>query len=347
MDELSNSGQSNVESSSNAKINIDIDMAKTAGALISPVNKILDMLSSAFGVVGGPLRKLLEGKVDAYLIDENAKVIKKNADLPIDYSGNNFKISTNNLDPFHQRMLWREWRLAEQRENNLETIIMKAIQKVEDAPEVTAQQPDEDWLLRFFTSAQDVSTEELQDIWASILAGTAKNSKAYSLRTLVTLHSMSKYDAELFIKVCSQRMKISNNLIIPRYDGAFKDDSIQFGEILHLSECGLLNPSSLVILNLPVSKNEEINYILNDEYILLMSSKQDGANLRIPQYPLTTPGVELSSLFEQKLTLEKSKKFATFIMENNKDILKQYSMHKILNLDNNQVEYDDEPLVML
>ena len=295
------------------------------------------------------MRKLLDGKADAYVMDKNAEVMEAHKGLPIEYSSSNFSMSTQNIDKFHQRMLQREWHQAEQREINVEKIVYKAMEKVKDVTDVGMQKPDQDWLLRFFTSAQDIGTEEMQNIWADVLAGTAKNSKSYSLRTLSTLHSMSKEDAEIFMKVCSHRVTIANNVLIPRYEGIFSDSSILYDDILHLSECGLINSSGNISLNFEISNSKDAFYLMfNDKYILEISSKRSKATFEIPQYPLTIPGKELSTLFEQKVSLEESKKFAISILENNKIILNNYFMYEITNItDDGQIEHNPIPIVKM
>ena len=340
--------QDNTESISSVRVNVDIDLAKSVGTLISPVKKIIDMFGNACGVIGDPLRKILDGKADAYVMNENARTMENHRGLPIEYSHENMSISTKMLDPFHQRMLQREWSQAEQREYNIEKIVAKAIEKVKNEPEVDSQYPDQDWLLRFFTSAQDISTEKMQDIWADVLAGKAKNSKAYSLRTLTTLHNMSQYDAELFTKVCSHRITLLNYNFLPRYDYSINDTSVSFQEILHLSECGLINQSPMISLKFGISNSKQSAFVINDSYILFASSKKENDVLQIPQYPLTIPGRELASLFKNQTSLEEIKTFATFVMKENVNTLESYAMHQIMkNLDNNQVEYNKKPLVSL
>lgn len=306
------------------------------------------MFGNACGIVGNPLHKILDGKADAYVMNETAKVMENHIGLPIGYTHESMSISTRTLDPFHQRMLQREWSQAEQKERNVEKIFKKALEKVKNDPEVDPQLPDNDWLLRFFTSAQDISTEEMQDIWAGVLAGTAKNSKKYSLRTLTTLHSMSQYDAELFIRVCSHRITILNHVFLPRYDSSTKDDLVSYQEILHLSECGLINPSPMISLKLDISNINQFPFVINDNYILFVSSKKENDVLQIPQYPLTIPGKELASLFKQQTTLEEVKTFAEFVMKKNINVVGRYAMHQVMkHFDNNQVEYDTKPLVSL
>lgn len=126
-----------------------------------------------------------------------------------------------------------------------------------------------------------------------------ENSKSYSLRTLTTLHNMSKNDAEIFTKVCSHIITVQNFVFIPRYDNSVKETFVSYQEIIHLSECGLLNLSPMISLKLGISNNHSTPaYVFNDNYVLFVSSKKNKDVLQIPQYPLTISGVELASLFE-------------------------------------------------
>lgn len=82
------------------------------------------------------------------------------------------------------------------------------------------------------------------------------------------------------------------DIIVP-----YQDTLMSYQDILHLSECGLINSSALLFLNLPFLKIEEPAFLVNNEYVLLISSKGERAMLKIPQYPLTIPRTELFSLF--------------------------------------------------
>lgn len=50
------------------------------------------MFGSACGIIGKPLHKILDGKADAYVMNENAKVMENHKGLPIDYARDNMSI---------------------------------------------------------------------------------------------------------------------------------------------------------------------------------------------------------------------------------------------------------------
>ena len=55
---------------------------------------------------------------------------------------------------------------------------------------------DEDWLFTWRDFAGKVSTEDLQRLWGSILAGEVKSPGSFSIRTLEFLRGLSKSDAD-------------------------------------------------------------------------------------------------------------------------------------------------------
>ena len=64
--------------------------------------------------------------------------------------------------------------------------------------QVNDSNADHDWVARFFEDAQDVTSEDMQRIWAQILAGEVETPGRTSLHTLAILRYMTKRDAESF-----------------------------------------------------------------------------------------------------------------------------------------------------
>ena len=98
---------------------------------------------------------------------------------------------------------------------NARVVLEGAADELEDK-EVDDHDPDPDWTARFFDYVQDVSSEDMQKIWAKILAGEVESPGRTSLRTLDTLRNMTKIDADLFNGIC--------NFVI-RQDCVFFDES--------------------------------------------------------------------------------------------------------------------------
>ena len=60
-----------------------------------------------------------------------------------------------------------------------------------------------DWLIRYYEAVGNISDENMQDLWAKILAGEINSPSAYSLKTIDTLRNMRK---------CSLRIRDLNGL---------------------------------------------------------------------------------------------------------------------------------------
>ena len=69
------------------------------------------------------------------------------------------------------RMLYQEMR----KQKNIENIVSEAKTILQDEEEVAKEAVNEDWLMRFFNSIQDISNEDMQKLWAKVLAGEIKN----------------------------------------------------------------------------------------------------------------------------------------------------------------------------
>ncbi|MGD0262586.1 MAG: DUF2806 domain-containing protein [Verrucomicrobiota bacterium] len=150
--------------------------------LSKPVSKLVEVVAQGIGAIYKPIGTVLQAKADA-----KAKLVIAEADIEVS-------------------QLWR--RAAErllyteiERQKNLEAIVHKARIAL---PERVRDDPvPKDWIMHFFTAAQDVSDEDMQMIWGRILAGEVAEPGATSGRTLQFLKTISKQEAEVFTTLLS------------------------------------------------------------------------------------------------------------------------------------------------
>lgn len=146
-----------------------------------------------------------------------------------------------------QRILYQE----EKRQRNIQEVLGKAANAATNA-EVLDQEPDHDWTARFFSSVQDVSSEEMQTLWAKVLAGEVERPGSTSTRTLSILRDLDQTTASLFRTLCS----LASTIFLP--DGSILDSRVislggnassntleRFG--LHFGRLNILNEHGLVI----------------------------------------------------------------------------------------------------
>ena len=69
--------------------------------------------------------------------------------------------------------------------------------------DVQDHEVDHDWTARFFNDVQDVSSEEMQHLWARILVGEVERPGSTSTRTLSVLKDMNKRVAQIFSWFCT------------------------------------------------------------------------------------------------------------------------------------------------
>ena len=197
---------------------------------------------------------------------------------------------------------------------------------------------DFDWYMRFYEAVGNVSDEEMQLMWARILAGEANEPKSFSLGTLDVMRNMSKQDAELFMKIRKHCIQSSPRaLYLPNYKDYLDKCGITYSEILRLDEIGLLNSSGFISLNLNIP-NDHPAAIINQGLIMLIASNNEKKNeCSINQYPFTRTGTEIATLIGENTSDDD---FILFAKEVAKDTSLKISVHKINAIFDSSINYD-------
>lgn len=186
---------------------------------------------------------------------------------------------------------------------NSEEILSQALEYI-NHQNISDEDVDEDWLDRFFQSASNISSKELQLIWSKILANEIERPSNYSLRTLDILKNMSKKEAELFKNFTNItltdvfkdfRFTTDNVEILQKYGITRKD-------ILLLKDIGLVDDG--LIKNLQLNSNF---YLLNDTYLINIDNIS-GEKKSFGIIHTTSVGTELSNIILQ-LETNINKKF--------------------------------------
>lgn len=151
---------------------------------------------------------------------------------------------------------------------------------------------DTDWLNRFFGIVEDVSDEDMQDIWARILAGENKHPSSYSLRTLDVLRNMSKEEAKLFVD-CTKYLCLKDKLLIE------DDYGLSLDEQLLLTDIGLISNEDLQN-TITVNPKGTMNIVVNKNHLLVFTNPTDNKKeIKIKDRQLTRVGKELLNLIDE------------------------------------------------
>lgn len=151
------------------------------GELSKPATVFIEKISNAVGVIYEPTRIKRKAKADA-----QASVIQALANLEVS------EIEKRGLE----RLVHQEAR----KQKNIESITAKAINELPESADVNNL--DEDWLVNFFDKCNKVSDEEMQSLWARVLAGEANKADTFSKRAINAIALLSKEEAQQFTQFC-------------------------------------------------------------------------------------------------------------------------------------------------
>ena len=87
-----------------------------------------------------------------------------------------------------QRIQFQE----EKRHGNIGSVVGRAAEEL-GQKEVPDREPDHDWTARFFNYIQDVSSDEMQSLWAKVLAGEIERPGS-------RIHQRLEYSPETWTK---------------------------------------------------------------------------------------------------------------------------------------------------
>ena len=146
-------------------------------------------------------RILAEGRADTMQIIATAQADARSALISPDaVSQGEVAIA----DIVSQRIQFQE----EKRQANIGSVVRKAVVQL-GSREVQEHEVDHDWTARFFSDVQDVSSEEMQQLWAKILAGEVERPGSTSIKTLGILRNLNESTANLFQTLCSACLSAS------------------------------------------------------------------------------------------------------------------------------------------
>jgi hypothetical protein len=150
-------------------------------AFSEPTIKLIESVSNAIGSIYEPtsIRRKARAEADAAIIYAQSQVEVQEIQIRA-----------------VKRLRDKELR----RQRNIESITRKAITALPSS--VSSEPVDEDWIFDFYERSQDISDEQIQEIWARILAGEVTQPGSFSKRTLETVKTLSANEAQLFVKCC-------------------------------------------------------------------------------------------------------------------------------------------------
>ena len=224
---------------------------------VPALEKLVDYTASGIGSVAGPMlaswkarkeaeAKMITAKGDATVlrIQADAQAKAREALLPQDTRVTGAVVISHAIS---QRVQFQE----EKRQANIESVVRQAAEQLGDK-RVADSEPDHDWTARFFGEVQDVSSAEMQLLWARVLAGQVEREGSTSVRTLQVLRNLDRSTANLFRVFCSMCVFFPGgqetafaDARVPSLGGNAGSNALQkyglsFGSLNRLNEHGLI-----------------------------------------------------------------------------------------------------------
>ena len=246
------------------------------GPLSKPADTLIKKVSSAVGGLFEPWQIERVAKAQA-----KADLIKAQSEIQI--------------TDLHRRAMHRFVEEEAQRQENMEKITEKALPQLEDKSDPS--QMENDWVTNFFDKSRIISDNEMQGIWAKVLAGEANAPGTYSKRTVNFLGDLDKSDAELFQNLCSFGWLVGafTPLIFDSEAEIYNKKGINFNSLTHLDSIGLIQFQSLSgFKRIGLPKNFDAFYC--GKPLFLELPKEEKNDISIGKILLTKLGQELVSV---------------------------------------------------
>lgn len=191
------------------------------GELSKPANTLIEKISDAIGGIFKPhqIRRVAQAEAQAEKIRAVAQI---------------------EVSELQRRALYRFMAEEAKKQHNIEAITQKALPEV--TQEAASEKVEDDWITNFFDKCRLISDEEMQILWAKVLAGEANSPGKYSKRTVNLLSSLDKSDAQLFSQLCSFAVWISEAipLVYNTEHDIYVQHGITFSALTHLESIGLI-----------------------------------------------------------------------------------------------------------
>ncbi len=219
------------------------------GNLLSPLAKIGENITSALDKFAGILKNRADLKYNKELkeiektdLQDTIKIIE-NASVPIACDKNGLKM----MNPQMQELLKRTGnRLMNQevfKQINVESTLEKTQFILEEnknnGDDNASTEPiNNDFMTQFINGVGEISDQEMQMMWAKLLAGEIKQPSSFSLRTISKLKMMTTSEAKLFEKVAPY---IIGGEYIVRDIELLKKYKVTYTDLLRLQDCEIIS----------------------------------------------------------------------------------------------------------
>jgi hypothetical protein len=183
--------------------------------------------------------------------------------------------------------------------SNKALVFQRAIEHISDDPQTAGQArhiPENDWLNAFETISQDITSDEMRERFARLLAGEMKKPGSFSVATLRAISGMNQLLAAKFAETCRE---LIGDLI---FRARKYDIGDPWNQICMLRDEGLFSPiDSSIHEPTDASQHADGNYYWNVglNNCFLRINFTPGSRSEIPVFNLTNVGREIAAILPE------------------------------------------------
>lgn len=300
---------------------------KDIAGLSKPLTRLIEVISQGIGGVSAPylMKKKAEAKAhEIRVISDALKGVADEHQLPVVYRGGVVELwqkpddRTLNLETksLEERAELRVDYQERKRQDNIESISTVAAVELSKESDIAEETPDEDWVSRFFNFAQDVSSEQMQDLWGRILAGEIKKPGTYSLRTLEFIRNITKSDASILEHLGKLATSFGGTVFLSVHNKQWLQENREIypGHHFEAGELGAMYPADLT---LRIFRNEDIReeIFTSGSLILVVGRGELTSEVSLPMWKFTSVGRELVELIASSSDEEYLESLGQFFLE--------------------------------
>jgi hypothetical protein len=245
------------------------------GELAKPATVLIEKISEAIGGIFRPyqIKRVAQAEAEAERIKAMTQV---------------------ELTDLHRRAMYRFIAEEAKKQDNIETITRKALPELK--AEASPERVENDWITNFFDKCRLISDEQMQELWARVLAGEANVPSTFSKRTVDLLASLDKSDAISFSQLCSfgvffDELDETIPLVYDLEDPIYGSHGLDFFVLSDLDSIGLIRFDPQHVMTENPSNRGLLHYF--DHTICL---DPIGKPLKLGGAMLTKSGQELASI---------------------------------------------------
>jgi len=166
-----------------------------------------------------------------------------------------------------------------------------------ESADVASEGVSEDWMNHFSAHAEKVSSEQMQNLWAKILAGQIRKPGEFSLSTL---RMMSELDQNIATKFANFIDHEIGGSVILYNNGAPQKSSSVNKELLDLESFGFISGVSGGFSKTLKARQDGTVMVPYGNFLIVVYLKEGLKEIVLPSLPLTNTGKQILSVSVRK-----------------------------------------------